>query len=103
MSARDTPLDEGLPEERTLLSWRRTALTLAIAGFALARLALDASAVLAGVLAAIAFALIVTVILRSAARYEIHDPIKTGGKTTAMLAVATISLAVIEIIIVLTG
>lgn len=102
MSGSNIPLDEGMPQERTLLSWRRTAMTLAIGGFTLARLALNASALLAGALAIITFALIVIVIMSSLKRYAIHDPIQTGGKTTAMLSLSTFSLAAIEIIIVLT-
>lgn len=101
MNDTDTPLDKGMPQERTLLSWRRTAMTLAIAGFALARLAMEASAILAGVLAVIAFSLIMTIVMGSLKRYRAHDPIHTGGKTAAMLSISTILLAVVEIIIVL--
>lgn len=92
-----------MPQERTLLSWRRTAMTFTIAGFALARLAMEASAILAGALAVIACALIVTIVISSVKRYRIHDPILTGGKTTAMLSISTILLALVEIAIVLKG
>jgi uncharacterized membrane protein YidH (DUF202 family) len=97
----DAPLDKGMPQERTLLSWRRTAMTLAIAGFALARLAMEASVFLAGVLAVIAFSLIMTIVMGSLKRYRAHDPIHTGGKTAAMLSISTILLAIVEILIVL--
>ncbi len=97
----DGPLDQGMPQERTLLSWRRTALTLAIAGFALARLALNASPILAGVMTAIALSVVLIVIINSMRRYRDGDPVETGGKTAAMLSVTTFSLALVEIALII--
>ena len=101
MGEENIPLDVGMPQERTLLSWQRTAMTLSIAGFALARLALDSSALLAGALAIIVFAVIMAIVMGSLKRYGEHDPTRTGGKTTAMLTLSTFSLAIIELVIVL--
>jgi len=95
------PLDEGMPQERTFLSWRRTALTLSIAGFALARIALESSAILAGILAVVAVVVVLTIIVISMGKYDSGRPEITGGKTTALLASATCALAITEILLVL--
>jgi uncharacterized membrane protein YidH (DUF202 family) len=96
-------LDEGMPQERTFLSWRRTALTLSIAGFALARIALERSALLAGILAIVALIVILTIIVSSMGKYDSARPETSGGKTTALLAFATIALALTEILLVLSA
>ena len=101
MSGLNLPLDEGMPQERTLLSWRRTAMTLGISGFTLTRLGMNVSPLLAGTLAFVASLSIVIITVSSLRRYAKHDPAQTGGKTTAMLSFSTMSLAVIEIAIVL--
>jgi uncharacterized membrane protein YidH (DUF202 family) len=95
------PLDEGMPQERTFLSWRRTALTLSIAGFALARIALESSVILAGILAMMAVVVVLTIIVSSMGKYDSARPEITGGKTTALLASATCALAITEILLVL--
>jgi uncharacterized membrane protein YidH (DUF202 family) len=74
------PTDEGMLQERTLLSWQRTALTLSIAGFALARLALSESVVFAVILAAIGFVAVALVVMTSTHQYK--SSTATGGALT---------------------
>lgn len=95
-----TPLDEGMPQERTLLAWRRTALTLAIGSFALARLALETSLVIAIVLAVVALIVVATVVINSLIRYKNEKPAPPSGATTALVAFVTITLAITEIILI---
>lgn len=93
-----SPIDAGMPEERTLLSWRRTVLALSIAGFALARLALSQSAVLAEILAGIALAVIVSTIILS---YHLYKGSQSAvGASTFLLSISAFSLGVIEILLV---
>ncbi|MCH9831371.1 MAG: DUF202 domain-containing protein [Actinomycetia bacterium] len=90
-------MDEGMPAERTLLSWRRTTLTLSIACFALARLALSESVLLAELLIAIALVRIVTVVINSARHYK--GARGASGTSTFAIAATAFSLGVIEIIL----
>jgi|GEM_PF-379076 uncharacterized membrane protein YidH (DUF202 family) len=98
-SQRPAP-DEGMPQERTLLSWRRTALTLSIATFALARLAMEQSLLLAGILILIAIAVIITSTIYSAMNYFAGSVENSSGTTAALLTIATCALAVTEIILI---
>ncbi len=93
------PIDEGMPQERTLLSWRRTALTLSIASFALARLALSESVALAEFLAAIALVGIAMVVIKSARQYKGSS--EKAGTSTFVVAMSAFLLGVVEILLVL--
>ena len=93
-------LDEGMPQERTLMSWRRTALTLSIATFALARLALDQSPLLAAILILIAIAVIMAATIYPAMNNFAGSVKNSTGITTALLTIATCSLAATEIILI---
>jgi hypothetical protein len=93
------PIDEGLPEELTLLAWRRTVLALSIAGFALARLALSDSVALAETLAAIALVVIVLIIAISMRLYK--GALTTVGESTFIVSITAFLLGVIEILLVL--
>ena len=92
-------MDEGMPAERTLLSWRRTTLTLSIACFALARLALSESVLLAELLIALALVGIVAVVINSARHYK--GARGASGTSTFAVATTAFSLGVIEIILVI--
>ena len=93
------PIDEGMPQELTLLSWRRTVLALSIASFALARLALSDSVVLAESLAAIALFVIMLIILISMRLYK--GSLTAVGASTLIVSVTAFLLGVIEILLVL--
>ncbi len=88
-----------MPQERTLLSWRRTALTLSVASFALARLALSESAVLAELFTAIALVGIAVVVIKSARQYK--GSVGAAGISTFIVAMTVFLLGVIEILLVL--
>lgn len=88
-----------MPQELTLLSWRRTVLALSIASFALARLALSDSVVLAESLAAIALFVIMLIILISMRLYK--GSLTAVGASTLIVSVTAFLLGVIEILLVL--
>jgi uncharacterized membrane protein YidH (DUF202 family) len=92
------PTDEGMPQERTLLSWRKTALALSIAGFALARLALSESVVFAVILAAIAFVAVALVVMTSTHQYK--SSTTTSGALTFIVAALSFSLGLIKILMI---
>jgi len=93
------PIDEGMPRERTLLSWRRTVLAFSIASFALARLALAESLTLAESLAATALLVIVLIVVISMRLYR--GSMSAVGVSTFIVSATTFLLGVIEILLVL--
>ncbi len=93
------PMDEGMAQERTLLSWRRTALTLSVASFALARLALSESVALAELFTAIALVGIAVVVMKSARQYK--GSVGAAGISTFIVAMTVFLLGMIEILLVL--
>lgn len=95
------PIDEGMPQERTLLSWRRTSLTIVILAFAVARIALETSTTLAFILAALGLILVAVVLFDSYTKYGAKRGEDTGGRTTALLAISVFTLAVTEIALLL--
>ncbi len=100
------PRDPGLANERSLLAWQRTALSLAVASIVLLRLTLGRLGAIAVVGGGLAFALSTWVFLESQLRYSqaagIRDRSrKRGGRAAASLAVATVVLATIELLVVI--
>lgn len=96
------PIDKGMPQERTLLSWRRTAMTLVIVAFALARIALETSAIVAVIFTFFGFLLVTFVLIGSVKKYGRGSPELAGGRTTAMLSISAAALAITEIVLILT-
>lgn len=95
------PIDKGMPQERTLLSWRRTSLTIVILAFALGRIALETSTFLAFILAALGLILVTVVLFGASTKYGEERSEYVGGKTTALLAFSVFALAVTEIALLL--
>jgi uncharacterized membrane protein YidH (DUF202 family) len=93
------PIDEGMPQERTFLSWRRTILALSIAGFALARLALSESLTLAEFVAAMTMLVIVFIIVISMRLYR--GSMTAVGVSTFIVSATTFLLGLIEILLIL--
>lgn len=100
-ASRYSPIDTGMPQERTLLSWRRTSLTIVILAFALGRIALETSTVLAFILAALGLILVTVVLFGASTKYGEERSEYSGGKTTALLAISVFTLAVTEIALLL--
>lgn len=93
------PIDEGMPQEITLLAWRRTILALSIAGFALARLALSESVALSESLALIAIVMVVLMVVISIRLYK--GSMTSVGVTTFIVSATAFLLGVIEILLIL--
>lgn len=74
--------DEGLQPERTLLAWRRTCLSFAIASILLARYALERFGFLAVILGLAAAGLSVAAyVMTSAAYRRVHESLLRDGRT----------------------
>ncbi len=78
---------------------RRTALTLSVASFTLARLALSESAALAELFTAIALVGIAVVVIKSTRQYK--SSAGAAGISTFIVAMTAFLLGVIEILLVL--
>lgn len=95
------PIDKGMPQERTLLSWRRTALTIVVLSFALIRITLETSTLLASILVVLGLILVTLVFIGSITKYGDGRIELSGGKTAAMLSLSAFALALIEIILIM--
>ncbi|MFJ2755485.1 DUF202 domain-containing protein [Nocardioides sp. NPDC087217] len=98
------PADLGAAAERTELAWQRTSLSVATAAAVLARFSFDRAGVAGVVVLAAASALSVWTFAESRKRRPHMNPRKTdmaadrqGGRTTALLSVAIIAIAAIEL------
>jgi uncharacterized membrane protein YidH (DUF202 family) len=70
VSAPDAPADPGLQPERTLLSWRRTCLALAVASAVIVRFASESIGALAAVLGIVGIATAATAYIVASRRYR---------------------------------
>ncbi len=104
MSARDP----GLANERSLLAWQRTALSLAVGSAVLLRLTFDQLSAVAVIGCGFSLVLSTWVFVESRFRFAQAAGRRDrsrhrGGRAVALLAVATMILAVTELLFVLQG
>lgn len=77
----DAVFDKGLQPERTLLAWRRTCLSFAVAGLILARYTLDRFGVIALLLGVAAAGLAVAAYAATAVGYRrVHESLHRDGR-----------------------
>ncbi len=98
--------DPGLANERSLLAWQRTALSLAVGSAVLLRLTFEELNVVAVVGCGLSLALATWVFLESKLRYAQAAGVRgrfrhRGGRAVSFLAVATVLLATTELLVVL--
>lgn len=95
----DSPYDEGLQPERTLLAWRRTALALAVAGIVAVRFGMDVFGVAALVICIIAVLLATGAYVAALHRYRrAHRGLTTSGELwTGGTSALLLSLSVLVI------
>jgi putative membrane protein len=97
----DAPFDAGLQPERTLLAWRRTCLSLAVAALLVIKLGAAALGFAAGVVGIAVLALAAVAYAVSAARYRrVHRevsaerPVPSAAGAVSAIAASVLALAV---------
>ncbi len=96
----ETPFDPGLQAERTLLAWRRTALSLGVASAVALRLAAPEFGAVAVLIGVAALLLCFAVYVAVSARYRRahtslvqQEHLRTDGMTIAFVSAATFALS----------
>jgi putative membrane protein len=100
----ERPFDAGLQPERTALAWRRTALSLAVAGLIGARLLPHYWGAAGLLIAAVGIAASVALVLLAHRRYRMHHRVGLpGGALPALLVATTLGAAVVALMLIVTS